>query len=186
MAKGAPNFAAGHVPLNYRQGVEEEVVKAVTSQGSYEKELTDTRTSYISGETHKPKYRNQYNDRTVLPRNEGCTPLRRFPNGVLDHKYAAHQVIDIIHKIKDGGFITEFERAILSLILPALHESKGSITYPTSSGLVDPKIAQTMTKLSNDERMLIAIIVEQHLREELNWNSGLGGGSVPGRSTTRS
>jgi hypothetical protein len=175
MAKGSPNPKSGHVPLNYRQGVEEAVVKAVTSQGSYDKEPTDTRTSYIPGEKHKPEYRNQYNDRTILPRNEGCTPLRRFPNGILDHKYVAHEVIDIIHKIKDGGFTTDFERALLTLILPASFKE-----------LIDPKIAQTMTKLSNDERMIIALIVEQHLREELNYNSGLGGGSVPGRSSTRS
>jgi hypothetical protein len=157
---GAGNPFAGRVPLNYQQHVEKSAAKA---------------TSYIPGETHKTEYRNQYNDRTILPRNEGCTPLRRYPNGTLDHKFVAQQVIDTIHKMKDGGNVTDFERALLTLILPSGFKS-----------LIDPKIAQTMTKLTTDERMLVSIIVEQHLREELNWNAGRGGGSVPGRSSTRS
>jgi hypothetical protein len=158
----ANNPFAGAVPLNYRQGVEEAVEKAVTSG-----------TSYRNGETHHTEYRNQFNDKT-LNRNEGCTPLRRYPNGTLDHKYVAHQVIDVLHKMKDGGNVTDFERALLTLVLPGKFKE-----------LIDPKIAQTMTKLSNDERMMLGIMVEQHLREELNWNAGAGGGSVPGRSSSR-
>lgn len=158
----ANNPHSGAVPLNYRQGVEAAVEKSVTSG-----------TSYRPGETHKTEYRNQFNDRT-LNRNEGCTPLRRYPNGILDHKYVAHQVIDIIHKMKDSGNVTDFERALLTLVLPGKFKE-----------LIDSKIAQTMTKLTIDERMMVGLLVEQHLREELNWNSGLGGGSVPGRSSTR-
>lgn len=159
------NPFSGHVPLNYRQGAEEAVEKAVSSG-----------TSYRPGETHETEYRNQFHGSEAAhpDRNEGCTPLRRYPNGMLDHKYVAHQIIDILHKVKDGGNVTDFERALLTMILPGKFKE-----------LVDPKIAQTMTKLSNDERMLISLIVEQHLREELNWNAGRGGGSVPGRSTTR-
>lgn len=148
------------VPLNYRRGSEEVVAKAVESA-----------TSYRPGDTHKVEYRTGY---TEKDRNEGCTPLRRYPNGMLDHKFVAHQVIDVLHKMQDGGNVTDFERALLTMILPGKFKE-----------LIDSKIAQTMTKLTTDERMMIAIIVEQHLREELNWNTGLGGGSVPGRSSTR-
>lgn len=160
MGRNAGNPLAGQVPMNYRRGAEETVAKSVESG-----------TSYRPGETHKVEYRNQYSD----GRNVGCTPLRRYPNGILDHKYVANQVIDVLHKIKDGGFVTDFERALLTLVLPGKFKE-----------LVDPKIAQTMTKLSTDERMMVTLLVEQHLREELNWNAGLGGGSVPGRSSTRS
>ena len=153
------NPFAGAVPLNYRQGTEETVAKS---------------TSYRPGEQFKLEYRNQYNDRTIVPRNPGCEILRRYPNGVLDLKYVANKIIDIIHKIKDQGNITEMERAVLSLILP---QQFGK--------LVNPKIAQTVTKLSNDERMALAVIVNQHTKEEMNYNAGLGGGSVPGRSSTR-
>jgi hypothetical protein len=153
------NPFCGAVPLNYRQGCEDKVAKAVEE------------TSYRPGEVHKPEFRTPPSD----TRNSGCTPLRRYPNGILDHKYVAMQVIDIIHKMKDGGFVTNFEKALLSLILPDKFKE-----------LIDTKIAQTMTKLSNDERMLIALMVGQHVQEELNYNAGLGGGSVPGRSSTRS
>jgi len=158
------NPLTGRVPLNLRQGDAATIEKSASSA-----------TSFRSGETHKPEYRSQYNDRTILPRNVGCTPLRRYPNGTLDFKYVAGQIIDIVHKVKDNGNITEIERAILALVLPGKFHS-----------LVDAKIAQTMTKLSKDERMMLALMVEQHTREELNWNAGAGGGSVPGRSTTRS
>jgi len=160
----ASNKLSGHVPLNIRQAPADVVAKAVSSE-----------TSYRTGETHNPDYRNQYNDRTIMPRNQGCTVLRRYPNGVMDFKYVAHQIIDIVHKIKDGGFVTEFEKAVLSLVLPGKFKE-----------LIDSKIAQTMTKLSNDERMMLGLMVEMHMREELNWNAGRGSGSVPGRSTTRS
>ena len=156
------NPFSGHVPLNYRKGVEEQVTKSVESG-----------TSFRPGETHQVEYRNQFQDKT-LKRNEGCTPLRRYPNGTLDHKYVAHQVIDVVHKMKDGGSVTDFERALLTLVLPGKFKE-----------LIDSKIAQTMTKLSNDERMMIGLLVEQHMREELNWNAGMGGGSVPGRGSSR-
>jgi len=154
------NPYAGAVPLNYRQGTEEQVARS---------------TSFRPGETHKPEYRNQYNDRTILPRNEGCTPLRRYPDGRLDFQFVASHIIDIIHKIKDGGNVTEFEKALLTLTLPKQF-----------GRLVDPKIAQTMTKISTDERLAIAMLLDRHQREELNWNAGMGGGSVPGRGSSRS
>jgi hypothetical protein len=151
---------AGAVPLNYRQGTEEEVAKS---------------TSYRPGKVFPVKYRTPDNDRTIAPRNEGCTLLRRYPNGVLDIDYVVGKIIDIIHKMKDGGATTQIEKALLTLVLPNQFKK-----------LIDPKIAQTVTKLSNDERLLLALKVNQHKREELNWNVGQGGGSVEGRSSTRS
>jgi hypothetical protein len=158
------NPFAGHVPLNYRQGVEDKVAKSVENNG----------TSYRSGEYFNPEYRTPQGDSSISPRNDGCTPLRRYPNGVLDFRYVAMQVVDIIHKIQDNGFLTNFEKALLSLILP-----------DNFRDLIDSKIAQTMTKLSLDERMVVARMVDQHMRAETNWNVGRGGGSVPGREKTR-
>jgi hypothetical protein len=158
------NPYAGRVPLNYRQGCEEEVSKAVEKP-----------TSYRPGETHELRYRTPHNDRTIMPRNDGCTMLRRYPDGRLDIPYVCGKVIEIIHKMKDAGHVTQFEKALLALALPKPFQK-----------LIDTKIAKTMTKLSNEERMLLGLYLSQHLKEELNWNAGMGGGSVPGRGSTRS
>jgi hypothetical protein len=160
----ANNPFAGRVPLNYRQGCEEEVSKAVENP-----------TSYRPGETHELKYRTPHNDRTVMPRNDGCTHLRRYADGRLDVPYVCGKIIEIIHKMKDAGHVTEFEKALLAMALPHAFQK-----------LIDEKIAKTMTKLSSQERMMLGLYLSQHLREELNWNAGLGGGSVPGRGSTRS
>lgn len=161
------NPFAGRVPLNFRpQETADEVRKAVS----------DKSTSYRPGKIHPTIYRTPHNERTVSPpRQDGNTALRRYPDGRLDIPYVAHKIIEVIHKMKDGGYTTEFEKALLCLVLPGQFKQ-----------LIDAKIAQTMTKLSTDERMLLALYVNKHHREELNWNAGRGGGSVPGRGQTRS
>lgn len=156
------NPFAGSVPLNLIRD-KEKVEKSVDS------------TSYRSGIQHPVECRSQYQDKTIKPRNMGCTPLRRYPNGQLDVKFVAHQIIDLVHKVKDSGDLTNYEKAILSLILPDQFRD-----------LIAPKIAGTMARMSDEERLMVAIIVKQHMGEELNWNAGYGGGSVPGRSSTRS
>jgi hypothetical protein len=158
------NPYAGRVPLNLR--VDEDKV---------EKAIARDYTSYRSGITHKPEYRSQYTDPRLSPRNTGCTILRRYPNGRLCFEYVAQEIISLYNKVRDHGHVTEFEKAVLCLVLPQQFES-----------LIDPKIAQTMTKLTKDERMVLAMMVDRHVREELNWNAGFGGGSVRGRGQTRS
>lgn len=163
----ANNPYAGRVPLNFRpQATADVVEKAVSYQGA----------SYRPGEVHPTIYRSPHNDRTISsPREDGNTALRRYPDGRLDVQYVANKIIDIVHKMQDGGSTTDYEKALLTLILPGQFRQ-----------LIDPKIAQTMTKLTKDERLLIAVCIDKHRREELNYNTGLGGGSVPGRGSTRS
>jgi hypothetical protein len=160
----AENPYQGRVPLHLRQDTEK-VAKAVPLD----------KTSYREPREHELSYRNQYVDGTITPRNSGCTILRRYANGVLCFQYVAGEVISLLNKVRDGGHVTEYEKAILALVLPK-----------PFGKLINAKIAQTMTKLSNDERMVLAHMVAAHLKEEINWNAGMGGGSVPGRSTTRS
>lgn len=153
------NPLAGRVPLNLRGGqTNEEVAKS---------------TSYRPGIVHKPEYRNPNQEPSLL-RNEGCTPLRRYPDGRLDIPFVAHQVIGLVDKVQDGGTLTNFEKAMLSLILPGHFQ------------LIDPQIAATMAKITDEERMAVALTVMRHFNERQNWNAGRGGGSVPFRSTTRS
>jgi len=163
----ANNPYAGAVPLNYRpQATADVVEKAVSHQG----------VSYRPGETHPTMYRTPFNDSTVSPpRQDGNTALRRYPDGRLDVPYVAHKIIDIIHKMQDGGNTTDYEKSLLCLVLPNPFKR-----------LIDAKIAQTMTGLTTDERFMLAMFIDKHRREELNWNVGRGGSSLPGRGSTRS
>jgi hypothetical protein len=156
---GGNNPYAGAVPLHLRQrGKEDEVSKS---------------TSWRPGATHKIAVRNQHDDPTITPRNAGITYCRRYPNGKLDVQAVAHKVIDAIHKAKLGGYLTNDEKALITMIIPG-------------RAMIDPRIAGTMFKMTDEERLLVAIVVQRHLSEELNWNAGRGGGSVPGRSSTLS
>lgn len=153
------NPYAGQVPLNMRKKGEEETLAKSTS--------------YRPGVQHRCEYRAPQQDPN-LNRNAGCTPLRRYPDGRLDIEYVAQQVVDFIHKAQNGGNLTAFEKAILSLILPGHFQ------------LVDHKIASTMARITDEEKMLVSMRVMKHVHEELNYNAGRGGGSVPFRHVTRS
>lgn len=152
------------IPLHFRMDPEK-LSKAVTLD----------RTSYKPGRTHETEYRNQYVDNSIDSRNTGCTILRRYPDGRLCFEYVVQEIYSLLNKVRDGGKVTEYEKAVLSLALPK-----------PFGKLIDSKIAQTMTKLSIDERMVLGHMVAAKLKEEENWNAGLGGGSVPGRSHSRS
>jgi hypothetical protein len=154
----------GHVPLR-RPNKDESLTKAKTLD----------ETSYRPGTTHPVEYRNQYTDPSITPRNTGCTILRRYPNGKLCFEYVVHEIYSLLNKVRDGGKLTQYEKAVLSLTLPK-----------PFGKLIDSKIAQTMTKLSKDERLVLGHMIGTKMREEANWNAGRGGGSVPGRSSTRS
>ena len=156
------NPHAGRVPLNLRKPGEGVALAKSTS--------------YRPGETHRLPVRNQYNDANLVNRNVGCTPLRRYPNGRLDVGYVVHTIIDLIHKAQNGGNLTSFEKALLTIILPQ------QFNFP---GLTD-RLAGTHARLTDEEKILVALEVQGHLKEETNWNAGAGGGSVPGRHTTRS
>lgn len=155
------NPFAGRVPLNLRKpGEGEAVVKS---------------TSYRPGETHRLPVRDQYNDPKLAPRNVGCTPLRRYPNGKLDIKYVADTIVSLIHKAQDSGKLTEFEKALLTVVLP----------NKFNFGMTN-RLAGTMARLDDEEKILVAMTVHGHMKEVANWNAGRGGGSVPGRHITRS
>ena len=152
------NQYAGHIHLNLRNSkTDEELSKS---------------TSYREGITHPTEYRTPQQDPSLL-RNEGCTPLRRYPDGRLDTEFVASQVIDMIHKAESGGNLTSFEQSILTLILPQKFQ------------LVNPKIAGTMARMTEEERGLVSLRVLRHMNEELNWNTGRGG-SVPFHHVTKS
>lgn len=118
--------------------------------------------------------------RTPADRVSGNTMFRRYINGMLDYGYACQKVIDAIHAVKECGGVdclNTAQKVALSVLFP------GSFEF-VSSGMVDA-VAKVNLRLSPQEVQMIRTKVAAHLAEEMNWNAGLGGGSVPGRSSTK-
>ena len=115
--------------------------------------------------------------RTPVERVNGNVMFRRYLNGALDFDYAIGKVLEAVHKLKEGVPLSQPEEVALSVV------------YPSVFSYVDPGVVDSVRsvnlKLSLEETSLIALKVSAKLAEELNWNAGMGGGSVPGRSETR-
>lgn len=114
--------------------------------------------------------------RTPVERVNGNVMFRRYLDGRLDMDYAVGKVLEAVHKLKEGVILSEQEKVALSVVYPTV------FTY-VDAGVVD-SVRSVNLKLSLEETALIALKVAAQLAEELNWNAGLGGGSVPGRSET--
>ena len=119
--------------------------------------------------------------RAPTDRVNGNQVFRRYPDGSLDIDYAANKVIDMVHRVKESdnssGFLTNQEELTLSVCFPRLFNF-------VDISLLD-RMREVNLRITADEAVLVAMKVSAHLKEELNWNAGSGGGSVPGRSTTR-
>lgn len=113
-------------------------------------------------------------------RVNGNVLFRRYPNGALDLEYAVHKVVDALHRVKNSGGVDQ---------LNSSEKSALSVLFPHSFDFVPPGMAAgVMTvnlRLSPAEVLQIKEAVATHLAEEMNYNAGLGGGSVPGRSSTK-
>jgi len=120
--------------------------------------------------------------RTPPDRNIGNIFFRRRINGSVDLKYAVGKVVDAIHRFKDGGGINQLnneEATCLRILFPYQF---GGLENAAVSGT----IAAVQLRLAPEEIEVIRIAVAKHLQEELNYNAGRGGSSVPGRSKSRS
>lgn len=119
--------------------------------------------------------------RAAPDRVNGNEVFRRYPNQSLDIDYAAQKVIDMVHKVQESknssGFMTNQEELILNVVFPKAFDF-------VDEGMID-NLRDVNLRISADEAALIALRVQAHLKEEINWNAGAGGGSVAGRSTTR-
>lgn len=119
--------------------------------------------------------------RAAPDRVNGNAVFRRYPDASLDIDYAANKVIDMVHRVQESdnssGFLTNQEELILS------------VCFPRVFNFVDTSLLERMRdinlRITADEAALVAMKVSAHLKEELNWNAGSGGGSVPGRSNSR-
>jgi hypothetical protein len=125
-------------------------------------------TSYVPGVKYILK------ERIPEGRNQGCTIIRRYPDGSLAISYVVNKIMEIINKVEAGGKLNASEMALVSVILPHRY-----------GHLVDPIIASGQLKMSDEEKILVTLKVIAELKEAANWNTGFGGSSVPGRSVTK-
>lgn len=114
-------------------------------------------------------------------RVNGNAVFRRYPDSSLDIDYAANKVIDMVHRVQESdnssGFLTNQEELILSVCFPRVFSF-------VDVSLLD-RMREVNLRITSDEAVLVAMKVSAHLKEELNWNAGHGGGSITGRSNTR-
>jgi hypothetical protein len=164
---------AARVRSNVRKSQVSLLSKAVAPSGN-QSDDTDwklTETPPTVPATIQPQFR------APMDRNIGNVLFRRNPDGSLDMDAAKHVVIDIIHRVKDQGPLTELDKVTLGVM------------FPTLFAFVDPRLATSLMavhlRLSEWEVQSIVELVAAHFKAELNYNAGLGGGSVPGRETTR-
>jgi len=119
--------------------------------------------------------------RAPADRVNGNSVFRRYPNASLDIDYAANKVIDMIHRVQESdnssGFLTNQEELILSVVFPR-------VFCFVDEAMLD-HMREVNLRITMDEAVLVAMKVSAHLKEELNYNAGTGGGSVTGRSNTR-
>lgn len=116
--------------------------------------------------------------RTPPDRACGLEIFRRYMDGKLDIEYACHKVIDAMHSVKDKSPLNEEQESILSVLFPQ--------SFSFLDAGVHEMVAMVKLKITPDEQATIRMCVAAHFAEEMNWNGGLGGGSTPGRSQTRS
>lgn len=116
--------------------------------------------------------------RTPPDRVNGNKLFRRYLDGHLDMEHATHIVIDAVHKLKHGGPLNDLEKVALQVLFP------GNFGGTYMDQAMAASVASVQLDLLPQEQALIRIKCAAHFAEEMNWNAGQGGGSVPGRSQT--
>lgn len=144
------------VPLNMQRNLS----KAKPSQinPSYE----SARPNEIFPETYGPMI--------GRPSTHAMAWMRRYPDGTLDFQWALNVLIDAVKKAEYNHYLTPLEESMINVIFPN--------SYPSSP----EGIADIRTQLSRTEKRTLKEMAEAQFKEELNYNAGEGGGSVPGRS----
>jgi hypothetical protein len=161
------------LPVRFLQDNNELLKSMEVLSGGMAGEGTDYEITESIGQAEmEPQYR------APMDRVNGNEVFRRYPNGDLDLENAKNVVVDIIHKVKDKGPLTELEKLILGCM------------YPLMFAFVDPRLASQLMivqlRLAPWECAMVCQAVDAHLITEMNYNSGIGGGGDPGRTQTRS
>lgn len=147
------------IPLHWQS----EDVRKAASQGS------DSWETFRPHQVHDVEYNYQSDDR---PNTHMMSIIRRYPDGTLDYEWAKNMVVDALHNEYYEGACLPIHYALLTVVYP-------------EKPRMEPMAADMMTQFSASEKDKVRQFVEQHMREEENWNAGFGGGSVDGRNKTR-
>ena len=92
----------------------------------------------------------------------GNAIFRRFANGMLDYDYACNKIFDALDKVRDHIALTEFEKAVLSIIVPGIVK----VGEPPSA------VAMTKVRLSPEETMKLRLLVMAKQAENRNYRTG--------------
>jgi hypothetical protein len=88
--------------------------------------------------------------------------FRRFANGLLDYDYACAKIFESMGKLKDHIALTEFEKAVLSIVVPGIV----NVGEPPSS------IAMTKVRLAPEETAKLRLLVMVRQAENRNYRAG--------------
>jgi len=171
MSNNLPRKPVRFVPQN------EELLKSQEGIAGQRKDGTDYSQDEAVGTISKPSA----TYRTPPDRNIGNVFFRRYVGGSLDYDYACHKIIDAIHRYKDTKDAHQLNNEEMTAL---------GVLFPQVFTFVDNTIVNTIAavqmRLAPEEVAMLRKKVAAHLAEEMNYNAGRGGGSVPGRHDTRS
>jgi len=128
--------------------------------------------SWESAQPHQ-RFVPQYKGMDDRPSTHAMATIRRNPDGTLDYEWAKNMVIDAVHNSAQPYALLPIHLALLTVM------------YPQRFRNMEPQQAEILTQFSPSEKDKVRQLVEAQLREEENWNAGLGGSSVEGRHVTR-
>lgn len=104
--------------------------------------------------------------------------IRRYPNGQLAYDWVAQQIVDAIRALGFNGTTGDPNHG--SAALTPIQCALLTVVFPMKYRKTEPMQAEILTQLSDSEKEAVALLVEQQLASQENWNAGFGGGSNPG------
>lgn len=130
-------------------------------------------TDYSPSEVVVPNSRiDQTSYRLDEQRPNGNVMFKRYPDGKLDLEWCKNLVIDCLNKAKSPVPLTDIEKLVL-----AIH-------FPDNFQYDDTAVAEIMRRvnirISNDEAMIISVMVANHIYYSMVRVAGLQAGAVAG------
>ena len=152
------------IPLHLQSQKSKELCKA-----EYDKFKNESYESFRPNEVFPVNYKEMDDSHVTM---EPVSRLRRYANGALDYSWVVNQILDALHGMEYNDFLTPLQQSLLTVL------------FPQKFRLEEPALSQIRTMLSQSEKDMLERMVIARIKEELNYNVGEGGGSVPGRSRT--
>lgn len=154
------SYNGPRVPLHWQKGGME---KAIKKNPSYE--------SARDNQIHDSQYGEMVGTSSIHDQSR----IRRYPNGELDYQWAMNTILDAIKLAEDTA---------TAATMTPMEESLLTVMYPNRFQKVEQGQAEIRTQLSRSEKAYLKEMLDAQLKEELNWNSGFGGGNTEGRGRT--